>query len=635
MHNDYQLHLTFLPVQGEFPQFSVYRRERGDNEKQHPEGCWGYTLPISAADPEARQSYWVSFAPKDGLEPFSTLANFNNELSKQAILEGLFSACKQKLAADKFWCPLNGFIKELHLNLRSHPEGNEQLILQPYFLRAKGIFGLLVDFHFRMNEGVPFSRRIQQLSLSLDRNGRRNVDFYLDRSQKIVTFLEESTELLKNLLIPGTETSLRMSRDFVPLPAERLRSRVFILGGNRESRSQFAGLRDFGPLTTLTAPPNLVFVFREMDRQASRELATALRGDNPRTRSNFPGFEKLFKTHINIDRDPVVLKDFSTDEMKRALALIEGKQGNPIPIMVMPQDEMAYLNHKAIFTHGGIPSQVCTLEVIQDDYSLKWSVGNIALQIFCKAGGLPWKVRPTHEKSLIIGISQSHKVSDRDGKTAVEKYFAFTVLTDSSGLFQKIQVLSEAESEQPYLEQLAINLKSVLSEASEEFARVVIHTSFKLRHREMDTIQAVVRGAVGATNRCRFAVVKVNQVNRFFAFNRDANSLVPYEGSYVRLGRNEYLVWCEGIFPDKQTVNKVFPGPTHLQFLKVSDEALIEDQVLLQDLINLSGANWRGFNAKSAPVSVFYCHLVADLVHDFQSHNLPLPAVQDLRPWFL
>lgn len=272
---------------------------------------------------------------------------------------------------------------------------------------------------------------------------------------------------------------------------------------------------------------------------------------------------------------------------------------------------------------------------VQDDYALKWSVANIALQIFCKAGGLPWKVRPTYEKSLIIGISQSHKIADQGGKAKIEKYFAFSVLTDSSGLFQRIQVLSEAETEQPYLEQLAENLKGVLGEASEEFSRIVIHTSFKLKRREMDTIQGVVRNAVGATNRCRFAVVKVNQNNRFFAFNRGTNSLVPYEGSYIRLGWDEYLVWFEGIFPDKETVNKVFPGPTHLQFLKVSDDALIEDQVLLQDLINLSGANWREFNAKSAPVSVFYCHLVADLVHDFQSRGLPLPAVQDLRPWFL
>jgi len=134
--------------------------------------------------------------------------------------------------------------------------------------------------------------------------------------------------------------------------------------------------------------------------------------------------------------------------------------------------------------------------------------------------------------------------------------------------------------------------------------------------------------------KCRFAVIKVNHKSRFFGTNQSVNSLIPYEGSRVKLGHGEYLVWFEGIFPDKPTVTKVFPGPTHLQFLRVMDKDQIDDQVLLQDLVNLSGANWRGFNAKGAPISVFYCHLVADLVHDFQERGLPLP-VEAIQPWFL
>lgn len=123
----------------------------------------------------------------------------------------------------------------------------------------------------------------------------------------------------------------------------------------------------------------------------------------------------------------------------------------------------------------------------------------------------------------------------------------------------------------------------------------------------------------------------------FDRINRSVNSLVPYEATKVRLGPQEYLVWFEGIYPDKPTVTKAFPGPTHLQFLRVNDERPepAEERELLQDLVNLSGANWRGFNAKSSPVSVFYCHLVADLVHNFHERGLPMPAVQDIQPWFL
>jgi hypothetical protein len=54
----------------------------------------------------------------------------------------------------------------------------------------------------------------------------------------------------------------------------------------------------------------------------------------------------------------------------------------------------------------------------------------------------------------------------------------------------------------------------------------------------------------------------VNHKSRFFGINRSVNSLVPYEATKVRLGPHEYLVWFEGIFPDKPNVTKAFPGPT-------------------------------------------------------------------------
>ncbi len=151
----------------------------------------------------------------------------------------------------------------------------------------------------------------------------------------------------------------------------------------------------------------------------------------------------------------------------------------------------------------------------------------------------------------------------------------------------------------------------------------------------MEVIENVVKAGATESRKCKFAVVKVNQKNRFFAVNRAVNSLVPYEASYLQLGPRDYLLWFEGVFPDNPNVKKAFPGPTHLEFLKVSEQPLIGDAQLLQDLVNLSGANWRGFNAKSAPVSVFYCHIVAEMLREFQQRNLPLPEVKDLRPWFL
>jgi hypothetical protein len=642
--DDYRIHLNFLPVEIGAAPISIFRRKRGSDQEERPSPlATAHKLPMANADEENWLSYWVLPESAEGFEAFEFQPEWNADITRRIVFGCLRRSVESKLKPSEYRFPENSFIQEVSLVMETHPEGEDELIVQPYSLKATRQTGFLVDFHFRLAKGAPFNRRVQQLSLSLDKNFRRNVDYYVDRSTRIRRFLEKQWQVFEGMTLSGKPEPLRVSKDFVTLPAERLRPKVYVFAGNKESKSQFTGLRDFGPLEPLDGPPRLLFVFREQDRQAARRLALSLRGLKQRSQFNFPGFKDLFKAELEIDADPVVLPDLSDKSMEAALSKAKAARSNSpriLPVIVLPNDENnGYLEQKAHFSHASMPTQVCTLRILEDEESLKWAIGNLALQIFCKAGGKPWKVRPTAENSLIIGVSQSHKCRVVNEKVQVEKYFAFSVLTDSSGLFQQLQVLGDSADHNAYISALRDNLKKVLEENAGRFNRVVIHTSFKLKHEEISAIQQVTHEVAAATDRakCRFAVIKVNHKSRFFGINRAINSLVPYEATKVRLSSSEHLIWFEGIYPDKPNVTKAFPGPTHLQFLRVNDEPAgpAEQRELLQDLVNLSGANWRGFNAKSAPVSVFYCHLVAELVHDFHERGLPMPAVHDIRPWFL
>jgi len=636
----YSVYLNFLPFASELPDYVVYRRLREDpQERRRSDGkIRAYSLPRDSANTEDRGQYWVSLEACAGFEECRISPSFNHDLTKWVLFQCLRASAEKQLKPQEVVVSERGFWDEVRFPLRLHEEGQEELIVQPYFLRATRCFGFLVDFHFRLAEGVQFSRRVQQLSLSLDKNFRRNLDYYVDRISKIKEFVDKRWAVLGSIVLPGVDEPVTLSRDFQAVPADRLRSREYVFADDKVSRSQFNGLKNHGPLKPLESPPRLLFVFREKDRQAARTLAMALKGSARRGKSHFPGFAQLFKTELRIDSNPVVVEDFSTTTAKQVLERVRSESDVTVPIFVLPgRGVPGYFEHKAIFAEEGIGTQVCTLPIIHDENALRWSVANIALQIFCKAGGFPWKVRATRNRALIIGISQSHKLRKTEERTTIEKYFAFSVLTDNSGLFQKIQVLGEGNDERTYLDHLRENLRTILEDNASDFDRIVIHTSFRLKREEIDAIQAVTRQAEAESNTtgCHFAVLKVNQKNRFFGSNPLVNSLVPYEGTRVRLGHGEYLIWFEGIFPDRPTVTKAFPGPTHIEFLKVSDHTKISDAELLQDLMNLSGANWRGFNAKSAPVSVFYCHLVANLVHEFHNHGLPMPGIEQMRPWFL
>lgn len=644
MQEDYLIHLNFLPVKGVIPTCILYRRRCASAKEQRPFlSARSYRLPVDPEDTEGWEQFWVAAEQREKFEPFEFSPSWNRGLIRRVLFASLVKSVERSLKPEQYRIPANEFIEEVSLIMETHPEGDELLVVQPYALRAARQTGFLVDFHFGLREGVAFDRRVQQLSLSLNKDFRRNADHHVDRIAKIHGFLEMRWNVFSQIRLPGLSSPVEIDKEFAALPAERLRPKVYVFSGSRESRSQFAGLRDFGPLQPVQGPAKLLFAFRERDRQAARRLAVSLKGLKQQGQFSFPGFKRLFKTDLEIDAQPIVLPDLSRETMEAALSRAKSeREGGThlVPIIVLPEGEdNGYYELKALFSHSGLPTQVCTLKILGDEELLKWSIANLALQIFCKAGGQPWKVRPTAERSLIIGISQSHKTRLVDEQRRIEKYFAFSVLTDSSGLFQKIRVLGEGTDSSTYISELRTNLRQILQENAGIFRRVVIHTSFKLKHSEMDAIQRTTQEVASATARsgCRFAVVKVNQKNRFFGVNRSVNSLVPFEGTQIRLGRNEYLVWFEGLSPDHASVTRAFSGPTHLQFLRISDEStgMAEERELLQDIVNLSGANWRGFNAKSAPVSVFYCHLVADLVQDFHDRGLPLPAVEDIRPWFL
>jgi hypothetical protein len=225
--DEYRIHLNFLPITGELPEFEIYRKLRADPQEKRPadDDIHCYSLPKMAANVEDRDFYWVSYQPKTGFEAFKVAASFNNNLTTWVFSKAIGEQCKQKLVAEDYWLSERGFLREVHFNIRRHDEGDEQLVVQPYYMRAIQKFGVLADFHFRKNAGVKFSRLVQQLSLSLDERFKRNLDFYVDRFDKINQFLKERRTVLSAIQFPGAARPLILGHEFESVPATRLRPR--------------------------------------------------------------------------------------------------------------------------------------------------------------------------------------------------------------------------------------------------------------------------------------------------------------------------------------------------------------------------------------------------------------------------
>ena len=232
----------------------------------------------------------------------------------------------------------------------------------------------------------------------------------------------------------------------------------------------------------------------------------------------------------------------------------------------------------------------------------------------------------------MVGIGQAH----RQHEGHINRYFAYSVLTDSSGVFEKVRVLGDRPDENEYMREFRTNLKQIFNDYSEQFSNFVIHSTFTIRRTELEAIHNVLSEYQSQSNDGEFVSLKFNDRNRFFGFAAGHNSRVPYESSLVRLSKNEFLVWFEGLQYGQPTVGKMVSNPVHIQFTYPLEELSRDRQrAHLQDAINLSGANWRGFNAKSLPVSVYYAQLIARYLKEFEKRGLPAVDVNTLTPWFL
>ena len=582
--------------------------------------------------------YWTFFQQPEGgtevvCEPFDNVYG-----TIDALRLALIQSCENNIDSDCFQV-VEGFRRHVEVITGKFSEGSQVVSLEPYFLRSRRQFGFLADFRFHPTEEHRGTRRALQLSLSLDKHGQSNLNYYADRYSHLVDYVAKFHNRIFPLHMPGGQ-EVAVGSQFVELKSETLAVKNYVVGSGAKSRSQFMGVKQSGPFEHCPNDTHLYFIYRREDHSLSQDLFRALRGD---TFGTFIGMQSMF--HCPISKENVsgtALSDFSPSEVQRVrdrvVADADGRKVVPIVLTPFsrhdaPDKNTAYWNLKHAFLSEGLPIQVVSTQTVVDKNKLKWSTAGIGLQVFAKLGGTPWKIQPRTEGCLIVGIGQAHHVSEE----RIDRFFAYSVLTDSSGVFKEVRVLGKSRNEEHYIENFSANLRKIFADYSSSFSSFVVHTTFSIRQRELDSVaSALAEQQKQQGNTGEFVALKFNDKNRFFGFAVDHNSHIPYESTMIPLSRSEYLVWFEGLQYGQPIVRKMVGNPLHVQFTYPS-EGLTPDQRRghLQDAINLSGANWRGFNAKSLPVSVYYAQLIAKYLKEFERHELPAIDVSILTPWFL
>lgn len=585
----------------------------------------------------------IVFEPRIGFQE----ENYPNCLNLDITKNFLFYWMKKKCTTSEIFETTRDKYRRIYFIIGKHKEGTETVWLEPYYLATNNSFGFLIDFKFFVDPNYqnsissPVDKAILFLSGSLDYTGKSNKEFYIFKYEKVKLFI---TTYYENIYQFGLNEDFIISNKLLELKAYLLEPKIYQFEDEKENKSPYFGLQTNAPLQRPENTTNFIFVFKENDRDVAVDLLKGLKGES--FPQQFAGIEKLFR--IKFNNDNIIGKkvdEINDQTLSELVSEVKKSTTNLLPIILTNSktselDEELYYKIKHTFTSNNIACQVVTKELVNNSYTLKYSLSNIGLQIFAKSGGKPWKIKPAINDCLIIGIgSKNRETFTRSEDTKlikkIEKYFAYSVLTDSSGIFKEIQVLSEDVQEENYYAKLIVKLKSIIEAAAKEGNKnIVVHTPYKMsKEKVWDKVFETISSGITIT------VIIINDRHKYFGYDFSKNSLVPYESSYLQISKFEYLVWFEGLQFNHSAFTKPIGSPLYIHFWYSNDMENLKNvefkSRLLQDCINLSGANWRGFKTKQLPVSIFYCQKIAEFLTKFEEYKYKNVRIDNLKPWFL
>lgn len=420
-----------------------------------------------------------------------------------------------------------------------------------------------------------------------------------------------------------------------------------------QSRSdKLRGLLDFGPYRDLTGKPTFGFVFPNEYRDYANRLYLALKNGI----GSFNGVESMFRFPLSKDQ-VFQVSDFSIKNKSPhdAAKLYESAILNWQAAQMQSRPDMFFILHphtpaseadtpyyacKARLLSEGVLSQNVTVDLLEDEPKFRWSAANIALGAFVKLGGIPWIVYGKElEQELIVGLGRSYLFDPQTRLTT--GYMGFTVCFSARGQFEFLALANVTDKRKEYLNLLGEVVATSLKKA-ESLGRIIssltLHVPKEMSREELDVVFSAVRAHV-KQNILQVIVIKISEEDNFFAVDSRFKDGIPQRGTVIQATERDYVLYTEGR-EEKESWAK-FRLPVALRVTPQSGArhpgAM---RTVFRQINDLSQVNWRGFNARSKPISTYYGTLIAQLLSHVPAAKLKqvsasARALLEQRIWFI
>ncbi|MBH1971656.1 hypothetical protein FK216_10210 [Moraxellaceae bacterium AER2_44_116] len=629
------IEINFLELENQDFEFCVYIRPYFDSQKSD-----FYVVSLSkenkdiSLENDSRQKFEVSYYSMLGFIERYVSSKENHFLTTWYISQKI-NENKKSFNITK----VDSFSKNspvFYVNSENLKEGSREVTLRPFYYKNLKLFGFIYGFHYKKEKLDEKLTKLDLInSFSLDVNGKSNKE----QSYDVRKYLSSN---FKRLIIPILSSiNFNVKVKLLVVDNKDL-YKVEYLGEKGVSNKSFLSVRNNGCYKN-TSVSCFTFVFLERDRQFARDIYYALKGET--FPEQFSGMKNMF--NISLEKNNVnflVLSDFEINENSDLISRIRSNSCGFLIFCLFSKDEDCvsnfYLSIKLECLRGNIPSQFLYKQKFLNKELLRWSISNIGLQVFAKAGGVPWAVRCSKNneinKSIIIGIGTSHALDDQGN---IKKYFAYAICSDSLGIFKFALPIAVSSSEQGYYNALDVGISELKNFIDRDtYKYVSIHMTENIKISEAKNLEVKIRNYFDNMN---LFILKINRHHDFIGFSM-TNHTVVSAGAFVKLSFSQYLIWTDGV-DNMQIPNRRYASPLLVEFRfpeKNSLATVNKDIIMsvLQDIYILSLANWRGFNAEATPITLVYSKLIANFIKNIKnlpSNNDELVFPKTDLPWFL
>lgn len=404
--------------------------------------------------------------------------------------------------------------------------------------------------------------------------------------------------------------------------------------GNRQDEDILRGLTTFGAFEKPLQEIPLVTICPERWAAKMQAFIARLRSGDQR----FRGIEKTFGIRSgNITTVIAETHEYETKAGETISQLPEDVK--PVFIVFAPERGISRANYsssyyrlKHFLLESGYPSQMVKESTLEDP---KWKDLNFALDIFAKAGYVPWVLSEGMPKAdLFIGLSSS--IITYKGQR--QRILGYANVFDDFGRW----LFYRGAPDSVKFEQRNEMFNSLLRRVTKEYQAVKrklqwvhIHHSAKLRWKDREEI---ARGVLAEAPEAEISFVHINRRNAFRLFDKSPKGDgAAKRGTWVILSPNTFIINTIGPNPLGQKYMGT-PRPLEIRVNRINTSGKLDLAIYAQHILSLTRLNWASTRSFSHdPITIKFANEIAYLMNAFLIIGGTFRLHDSLRdtPWFL